>query len=136
MMEAARINFLGRVTLLASSVPAILGLFAFGVVLPSIAAEFHAMPNAELLGQLVGGLVGLAFALRSPFMGILIGRFGYRAVYFWSMLAFSLAGVSVMAIHDIYLILLTRVIVGVAVAGTLVAAVTGISTLPERDRAR
>lgn len=135
-MDMARISFIGRVTLLASAVPAILGLFAFGIVLPSIAAEFHAMPNAELLSQLVGGVVGLAFALSSPFMGILISRVGYRAVYFWSMLVFSLAGLSVIAIHDIYLILMTRVVVGVAVAGAVVAAVTGISTLPERDRAQ
>lgn len=135
-MEAAPINFLGKITLLASGLPAILGLFAFGVVLPSIAAEFHAIPNAELLSQLVGGLVGLAFALSSPFVGILIERVGYRAVYFWSMLIFSFAGLSVMAIHDIYIILLTRVVIGVTVAGALVASVTGISTLPERERAQ
>lgn len=135
-MAAAPINFLGKITLLASGLPAILGLFAFGVVLPSIAAEFHTMPNAELLSQLVGGLVGLAFALSSPFVGILIERVGYRAVYFWSMLIFSFAGLSVMAIHDIYIILLTRIVIGVTVAGALVASVTGISTLPERERAQ
>lgn len=135
-MEAARFTLLGRMTLLASGIPAILGLFAFGVVLPSIAAEFHALPNAELLSQLVGGIVGLAFALSSPFVGILIARVGYRTVYFWSMVAFSIAGLSVLAIHDIYVILLTRVVIGVAVAGAVVASVTGISTLPERERAR
>lgn len=134
-MEAARINWLGRATLLASGVPAIFGLFAFGVVLPQIAAEFHAQPNAELLSQLVGGIVGLAFAISSPFMGSLVGRYGYRAVYFWSVLVFSFAGLSVMLLDNIYAILLTRVVLGAAVAGSLVAAVTGISTLPDRERA-
>ena len=57
-MEAACFTLLGRVTLLASGIPAILGLFAFGVVLPSIAAEFHALPNAELLSQLVAASSG------------------------------------------------------------------------------
>ena len=52
--------------------------------------RFHAQPNAELLSQLVGGIVGLAFAISSPFMGSLVGRYGYRAIYFWSVLVFSL----------------------------------------------
>ncbi len=135
-MEAARINVLGRATLLASGVPAILGLFAFGVVLPMVAKEFQAVPHAELMSQLVGGIVGLAFAIASPIMGSLVGRFGYRAIYFWSTLVFSLAGLSVVLLDNLYLILATRVVLGAAVAGTLVAAVTGISTLAERDRAR
>ena len=135
-MDAARINLLGRITLLASGVPAILGLFAFGVVLPSVAREFHAVPHAELLSQLVGGVVGLAFAIASPIMGGLIGRFGYRIVYFWSVLVFSLAGLSVMLLDNLYLILGTRIVLGAAVAGALVAAATGMSILPAQQRAR
>ena len=133
-MEAARIDLLGRVTLLASGLPAILGLFAMGVVLPWVAREFAALPHAELLSQMAGGIVGLAFAIASPVMGGLVGRLGYRIVYFWSTLVFALAGLSVMLLDNLYLILLTRVILGAAVAGVLVAAATGISTLPERQR--
>jgi MFS family permease len=121
--------------LLAAGIPVILGLYAIGVILPAIAREYASLPHAELLSQLVAGIVGIAFALASPMMGAVVARFGYRAVYFWSNLIVALAGLSVVVIGDIYLILGTRIIMGAAVAGVLVSAVTGIGTLPEPERA-
>ena len=136
MAETARVNVLGQATLLASGAPAILGLYALGPVLPTIARAFPGLRDAELLSQLVGGLVGLAFAVASPMVAGLVRRFGYRAVYFWSTLVFSLAGLAVLGLDNLYLVLLTRVVLGAALAGVLVAAVTGLSTLPRAQRTR
>lgn len=129
-------SLLSRATLLASGVPAILGLYAFGVVLPKIATVFHALPNATLLSQMVGAVVGLSFALSAPLIGRLVQNLGYRKVYFWSSLAFALSGASVLFLNSLYAVLLTRVSVGVSVAGVAISAVTGISMLPERERAQ
>src|SRR3546814_8723056 len=50
--------------------------------------------------------------------------------------AFALAGSVGGILDNLYLILATRLLLGVTVAGALIAALTGIGTLPPRQRAQ
>src|SRR3546814_861139 len=70
----------------------VLALYGFGIALPPLARAFADNPNAVLLSQLVGGVVGFALALSSPIVGWLIDRFSYRTVLLFSCAAFALAG--------------------------------------------
>src|SRR3546814_15919931 len=66
----------------------------------------------------------------------LIDRFSYRTVLLFSCAAFALAGSVGGILDNLYLILATRLLLGVTVAGALIAALTGIGTLPPRQRAQ
>ena len=126
----------GLVALALSSLSPMLGLFVLGPALPKVAAAFAAEPDAELLTQMVGGASGVAFALSCPFMGYLIDRWGYRNVYAASLMIFAIVGTLPVALDSLFLILATRVVLGVAVAGTVTAGVVGIGSLPATVRPR
>ncbi len=131
-----QIDLVGRIALLSIAILAILGLFGFGIALPRLAAAFKGDPNAVLLSQLVGGVVGLAFALGSPFAGRLVDRFGYRTVLLVGCIAFAVVGSAGGLLNDLYAILLTRLLLGFTLAGALVASLSGIGLLPVAERAR
>src|SRR5271156_3561746 len=130
------ISFAGRAALLVTAMCPVLALYGFGVALPPIAAAFSQNAHAVLLSQIIGGIVALAFAASSPPVGWAIDRFGYRTVLLVSMLAFSVIGALGGIMDNLYAILATRVLLGVTVAGTLVAALAGIGTLNTRLRLR
>ncbi|WP_169799568.1 MFS transporter [Novosphingobium lentum] len=127
---------IGLWSLLLSSIFPMLGLFALGPALPRVAAAFSADPNAEVLAQLIGGASGISFALSSPIIGGMIGRWGYKPVYVVSLLAFAAFGTVPALLHSLPLILLTRVLLGVCVAGAFTAGLAGIGTLDATQRPR
>jgi MFS family permease len=106
------------------------GLFALGPALPLLADNFATDPNAELMAQLIGGASGFAFALASPVIGGLIGRWGFKSVYVVSLVGLALVGALPAVLGNLPLIVLTRVILGVFVAGGMIAGLAGIGTLP------
>lgn len=127
---------LGLLALLTSSIFPMLGLFALGPALPRVAAAFSADPNAELLAQLIGGAAGFSFALSSPIVGGMIGRWGYKPVYLVSLVAFALFGTLPYVLDSLPVILVTRLFLGVCVAGAMTAGLAGIGTLPAAERPR
>jgi MFS family permease len=127
---------LAKAALLGAALHVCLGLYSIGIVLPQIARAFAGTPNAALLSQLIGGITGLSFAVASPLAGRLIDRMGSARIYFWSSVLFAVAGTSVILLNNLYLILITRVVLGTSVAGALVAAITGIGQLPAREQAK
>src|SRR3546814_5983585 len=78
--ESTRISLAGRAALLMVAALPVLALYGFGIALPPLARAFADNPNAVLLSQLVGGVVGFALALSSPIVGWLIDRFSYRKI--------------------------------------------------------
>lgn len=127
---------IGLWALLLSSLMPMLGLFALGPALPRVAAAFAADPNAVVLAQLIGGASGISFALSSPVVGAMIGRWGYKPVYLVSLVAFAIFGTLPFVLGSLPLILATRVILGVCVAGAMTAGLAGIGTLDAELRPR
>ena len=128
-------GMLGRAALMSSSLCLVLGLFAFGVVLPQMAAAFPNQPNAILLSQVAGSIAGLAFALASPLMGALIDRWGSRQILIISTAAFALFATAPLYLNDLDAIIVSRALTGVSLAGALIASLTAIGRLPEGIRA-
>lgn len=126
----------GLIALLLCSLCPMMGLFSIGVALPKVAAAFGDDPDAELLAQLIGGASGFAFAVASPAIGALIDRHGYRRVYIASLIGFALFGALPALLDSLPLILATRLVFGVAVAGAMTAGMTGLGGLPHHLRAR
>lgn len=126
----------GLWSLLVCSLFPMFGLFALGPALPLVAQTFAADRNAEILAQLIGGASGFAFALASPIVGGLIGRWGYKSVYLVSLVGMALVGALPVVLGNLPLIVLTRVVLGVFVAGGMTAGLVGIGTLPAAVRPR
>src|SRR3546814_18903071 len=116
--ESTRISLAGRAALLMVAALPVLALYGFGIALPPLASAFADNPNAVLLSQLVGGVVGFALALRSPLVGWLIDRFSYRTVLLFSCAAFALEASVGGLLSLLYLILSTPLPPGVTVAGS------------------
>jgi MFS family permease len=133
---AQPVAWLASIALLSTAIFPVLALYGFGVALPVIAKAFAAEPGAVLVSQLIGSIVGLAFALGSPIVGTLIDRLGYRRVLTLSSIAFAVIGGAGGLVDNLYLILATRVLLGFTVAGTLVSGLTGIGLLNHAQRVR
>ncbi len=127
---------MGLWALLVSSYFPMLGLFALGPALPRVAAAFGDDPNAELLAQLIGGASGFSFALSSPIIGGMIERWGYKPVYVISLIAFALCGTVPFVLDSLPVILFTRLLLGICVAGAMTAGLAGIGTLDATIRPR
>ncbi|MBA4354001.1 MAG: hypothetical protein C0409_04860 [Novosphingobium sp.] len=127
---------IGLWALLVCALVPMVGLFAMGPALPMVAAAFPGDPNAELLAQLIGGASGIAFALSSPIVGALIERWGYKVVYLVSLVVFSIFGTMPVLLDSLPLILASRVVLGVSVAGAMTAGLAGLGTLPADVRPR
>lgn len=129
----------GRATLaglLACGMFPTVGLFSPGLVLPQIAREFAATPHVELLTELVGTVASFAFAVASPFAGMLVARFGCRRVIAPSLILFALFGAMPFVLHDLHLIVASRVLLGLALAGVFTGSLSGIGSLAPDLRIR
>jgi MFS family permease len=99
-----------------------------------VAAAFANHPNATLLVQMTGGTTGLAFALSSPLTRFLIERYGYRDVNLISVKTFAVIGIAPAVLDSLPLIMATRRVLGVTVAGAITAGITGLAPLLAKIR--
>jgi MFS family permease len=127
----------GRAALLLSG---ILSSFAQGgldPILPAIATHFSDYPRAGLLSRLLVSLIGAMIVIGSPFMGALADRYGRRRLLLSGMLLYGVAGCSGFVVNNLYVLVVTRVFVGLgtaAVGAVMLAIVVTHSSGPARNR--
>lgn len=92
--------------------------------LPNISEVFGDTPHIALLSKLVITLPALFIAIFSPIAGKIADRLGRMPLLLGSLLLYALGGTSAYLMNDIYLILLSRAVLGIAVAGTMTTVVT------------
>jgi MFS family permease len=113
------------------------GLFSLAPSLPVIRERFQALPNIDVLTQMVGATSAFTFALGCLLVSRVIDRWGYRSVYIGSLLMMGVVGVLAALIDNLYGIILTRAIVGFAVAGIVNSVLVAINRLlNEQGQAR
>ncbi|WP_408957676.1 MFS transporter [Natrinema sp. 74] len=112
--------------LLAATLPALSGGIV-NPVLPAIEAAFSSVSNAGVLAQLVSTLTGLIIAIFAPIVGVLVDRYGRKRVLIVSMIIYGIGPSSAYFLDSLYLILWTRVFLGIAVAGIMVSVTTLIA---------
>jgi MFS family permease len=110
----------GRKTaLLAVACLTVMSAATIAPALPRMAEAFGGAPNAELLSKLVLTAPAVAIALCAPFAGALVDRFGRVGILRGSLVLYGLAGTAGYVLEDLYAILASRAVLGVAVAGTM-----------------
>lgn len=110
-----------QLTLLLLSALTVMAAAAIAPALPALEAHFAGVPNAHLLVKLLVTLVGLVIALTAPIAGMLADRFGRRPVLIIALLLFTLGGASGLIFSSLGALLAGRIVLGLAVAGTMTA---------------
>lgn len=95
-------------------------------ILPKMMAEYSYLPNFEYWVPMVLTVPALCVALLSPIAGMLGDYFGRRKLLIWSFLLYVVVGIAPLYLTDFWLILGSRVGVGVAEALIMVLSTTMI----------
>lgn len=110
--------------LLGGTLPVMVaGLIA--AALPAIFIEFSNTANAEMLVRLVLTMPGLLIALLAPVAGYIVDRFGRKNVIVISTILYGFSGVAGYFAPNLNVLLLSRAVIGISVAGLM----TGVTTL-------
>jgi len=126
---------LRNATLLLGSTLTVMAGAIIAPALPEISREFAHLPRAELLSKLILTLPALFIALMAPLAGAIVDYSGRRRVLLASFLLYALAGTTGVWLPGIYLILVGRALLGVAVGAMMTSIVTLIGDYYQ-DKAR
>ncbi|MCM2474570.1 MFS transporter [Rhizobium sp. CG5] len=99
-----------------------IGSTLFAPVLPHMIAHFADVPNAALLAPIALVTPALLVALLAPLAGMLTDRIGRQRILMASLALYALAGVAPFWLDNLYVIILTRAVVGIAEAGVMTAS--------------
>jgi len=91
--------------------------------------HFQNVPNADFLVKILISVPSLFIAIFSPFAGAMLDKMGKKKILGFSILLFGFAGTSGFFLDNLYLILAGRVLLGVAVAGTMTGFIALIGDL-------
>lgn len=111
-------------TALALLFAATLTIMAGATIAPSLPAmreHFSGLPQSDVLVRLVLTLPALVIALTSPIMGVLSDRWGRKPLLVAGLVVYVVAGSAGYVIENIWLMLLSRALLGVAVAAVMTA---------------
>lgn len=114
-----------KLTLVAILLCSMLMLMGGAAVAPALPLINEYFPDSEFLVSLIITLPSLAIALLGFAIGALADRFGKVRVLMASLVVFTVSGVVSFFLDDLYLILVSRFVVGIGVGG-ISAAVTAL----------
>lgn len=116
-----------KLTLLLVSSLTILSVITISPALPQMAKAFSTVDNAAFLVKLVLTLPALMIAVFSPITGHLIDRYGRLKILWASLILYALAGTAGFFLQNLYHILLSRALLGVAVGMSMTIVITLIA---------
>ncbi len=116
-----------KLTLLLVSSLTIMSVITISPALPQMAKDFSTVKNAAFLVKLVLTLPALMIAIFSPITGWLIDRYGRLKILWASLILYAIAGTAGFFLHNLYHILLSRALLGVAVGMSMTIVITLIA---------
>ncbi|MBB4932882.1 MFS family permease [Lipingzhangella halophila] len=127
---------LARGTILAAATLTIMAPAGIAPSLPEMGEVYADQPGADLLVRLTVTVTSLMIALTAPISGVLADRVGRRPLLVSSLVLYAVSGSAGYFIADLYLLLATRALLGVAVGGimtTVSATITDWFDGPKRS---
>lgn len=126
-----------KITLLLTSSLTVMSGATIAPSLPQMSHIFANVPNTTLLTKLILTMPALFIALLSAKVGNIIDQIGRMRVIYTGLLLYAVSGVSGYFIENIYLLLVSRAFLGVAVAMVMTTTTTLIGDFfsgRERDQ--
>ncbi|WP_407123266.1 MFS transporter [Bradyrhizobium sp. STM 3561] len=113
----------------------VFGVVLLSPVLPFMMKDFAHLPNAQVLVTIVLAGPAVIIALLSPFVGVLVRRFGRKNSLVAAIIVYAIAGSAPVWLNDIYYIIASRMVVGASEAIlTAVATVLTVDYFSGRAR--
>jgi MFS family permease len=113
-----------KVTLLSLAMLGVMSNAAIVTSLPHLGEHFEHIHNIELLSRLMITLPSLVIALFAPFLGHFIHRTSVIKNALFALGLFALAGSAGLYLQDIYALLASRMVLGVAIAIIMIVGTT------------
>ncbi|MEE9163652.1 MAG: MFS transporter [Thermoplasmata archaeon] len=104
-------------TILLGSTLVVLAGTVLAPGLPEMAVAFQDVPNAEFLVRLTLTIPALFIALGAPLAGFLLDRWGRKRTLIASLILYSVAGPAGFVLDSLFAILVSRAVLGLAIAG-------------------
>jgi len=87
--------------------------------LPRVVEAFRGVPHVDLLAKLMLTLPALFIAVGAPLAGAIVDRFGRMGLLRGCLALYGFAGAAGYVLDDLYAILASRALLGVAIAGSM-----------------
>ncbi len=116
-----------KLTVLLVSSLTIMSVITISPALPAMSDEFSGLPNGQFLVQIVLTIPALFIALTSPVAGALIDRYGRMKLLWVAMVLYAIAGTAGFYLQDLYHILISRAVLGIAVGMSMTIVITLIA---------
>lgn len=126
-----------KLTLLLVSSLTIMSVITISPALPRMAEAFSDVENGQFLVKLVLTIPALFIAIFSPITGRLIDKYGRLKLLWLSLFLYALSGAAGYFLDNLYHILVSRAILGIAVGMSMTIAITLIADYfegPERQK--
>lgn len=126
-----------KLTLLLVSSLTIMSVITISPTLPGMAMHFSAVEHANMMVQLVFTIPALMIAIISPVTGRLIDKHGRLKLLWCALAVYAFAGVSGYFLDNLYAILVSRAVLGIAVGVSMTIVITLIADYfegPERQK--
>lgn len=120
-MPGDTISIPNKVILLTGANLALMAGSSLSPALPAILSEFAAIPDAEFWVAMIFTLPALFMVIGGPISGLLVDRFGRKIVLVLSLLLSGLCGSAGYFLSSIWIILVTRALMGLSLAGATTA---------------
>ena len=135
--DGGTLDFTGKLLILLSGILSALCLTAINSVLPSIERELATGPDDAVLVKQLLGAVALAMAAGAPLGGYLADKIGLRRTLFIAATVYTVAGTAGLYLSSLPLLLVSRLLLGLAAAAIQVLGLTMVNTqLSGNTRAR
>ncbi|WP_444899898.1 MFS transporter [Microbulbifer sp. VAAC004] len=108
-----------RFTLLCLAALTIMSGATIAPSLPALEAHFAQHEDIALLSRLILSLPALMIALFAPIAGFISDRYGRRKLLLLAVTVYALAGISALLQESLVGLLASRILLGIAVAGTM-----------------
>ncbi|MCP4361028.1 MAG: MFS transporter [Chloroflexi bacterium] len=116
---------LRNLTILLGSTTTVLAAIIIAPALPEMADVFKDVPNADFLVRLTLTIPALFVAIGALFAGLLLDRWGRKQVLIVAITLYGLVGTAGFFLDSLMAILVSRALLGLAVAGIM----SGFTTL-------
>ncbi|MEP6467671.1 MAG: MFS transporter [Parafilimonas sp.] len=116
-----------KLTLLLVSSLTIMSVITISPALPQMAIAFAGVKNAAFIVKMVLTIPALMIAIFSPVAGRLIDRYGRLTILRVALIVYAVAGSAGFYLDNLFVILISRIVLGIAVGMSMTIVITLIA---------